>query len=476
MGGVLGALFAMWATSGLLSLAPAGIPRVAEVHADLRFVAFAALLSLFIGLAAGFLPSLRLSRRCEGGGTLLSGVRSSGARGRDRARRWLVVAEVAFSLVLLVGAGLMVRTLAALNQIDPGFDPKALIAAHLALPEPRYSDDAQIAQFVRNVEEGVRARPGVQAAGLVLSLPIRSGISGTFYFHVEGWDPEENQQPLAGIQIASPGYFETLGIPLKEGRLPNGDDRAGNAGVAVVNEAWVQRFFPGEDVLGRRVTWSDPDGEDVEWSTIVGVVGDALQGGLDREPRPEIFNLYDQAPLPFMTLVARSEGEAGPLASVLTEAVMDVDPRVPLYGMATMEERLSDSLGRRRFAMILLSTFGIVALLLAAVGLYGVLRYSVSQRSREMGIRVALGAPSSNILREIMGEGLALTLVGLAVGLVLAFPSARLMSDLVFRVGTGDPATFAACGILLVAVALAACGPPSLRASRTDPLEVLKEE
>jgi predicted permease len=475
-GGLLGALFATWATSALLSLAPEGIPRLGEVQPDFRFVAFAVLVSVLIGLLAGLLPSLRLSRQDEGGGTLLSGSRGSGSRGRSRIRRGLVITEVAFSLVLLVGGGLMVRTLLALNGVDPGFSPERLFAAHISLPEPRYSGEAEIAGFVRSVEEEIRARPGVEAAGMVLSLPIRSGISGTFYFSVEGQVPEDGEEPIAGYQLATPGYFQTLGVPLLRGRWVSGADGADDPKVVLVNEELALRFFPDQEVLGQRLTWGDPEADDVEWSTVVGVVGNALQGGLDRDPRPEIFRLYAQAPLPSMTLVARGRAGAGSLASLLRDAVTEVDPTVPVYGVASMDELLSGSLARRRFATVLLAAFGVVALVLAAAGLYGILRQSVSLRAREMGIRVALGAPARGILRQVLGEGLSLTLAGLGIGVLLALPASHLMAGLVFQVPTTDPVTFMASGVVLVAVTLLACGPPARQAARSDPLEVLKEE
>ncbi len=475
-GGVLGAFLAVWGTSGLLSLAPEGIPRVGEVEADLRFVAFAALLSLMAGVVTGLLASFRGSRRDRGGGAFFAGTRQAGSHGRSRARHALVIGEVAFSLVLVVGAGLMIRTLAALNRVDPGFQPELTLAAHLSLPEPRYPGEAEISEFVRSVEEKVRGRPGVQSAGMVLSLPIRSGLSGTFYFSIEGRLATEDDGPIAGYQVATPGYFETLGIPLREGRLFTEAEGADDPMVVVVNEALAERFWPGEDAIGQRVTWNDPEGEEVEWSTIVGIVGNSLQGGLDQEPGPEIFRLYSQAPLTYMTLVARGEVGVGSLASALRESVREVDPRVPLYGMATMEELLSESLGRRRFAMTLLIAFAAVALLLAAVGLYGVLRYAVSQRSKEIGIRVALGAPTNRIVRQFLGEGFVLTLLGLGIGVGLALPGTRLMSSLVFQVGMSDPATYLVGGILLFVVSLVACGPPALRAARTVPLEALREE
>jgi putative ABC transport system permease protein len=370
----------------------------------------------------------------------------------------------------------MVRTLIALNGVDPGFSPERLFTAHISLPEPRYSGEAEIAGFVRSVEETVRARPAVESAGMVLSLPIRSGISGTFYFSVEGQVPEDGEEPIAGYQLATPGYFQTLGVPILRGRWLSDADGPDDPKVVLVNEEFVRRFFPGEEVLGQRLTWGDPEADDVEWSTVVGVVGNALQGGLDRDPRPEIFRLYAQAPLPSMTLVARGRAGAGSLATSLRAAVTDVDPTVPVYGVATMDELLSGSLARRRFAMVLLAAFGVVALVLAAAGLYGVLRHSVSLRAREMGIRVALGAPARGILRQILGEGLALTVVGVGIGMLMALPASHLMSGLVFQVPTTDPVTFLASGVVLVAVTLLACGPPARQAARSDPLEVLKEE
>jgi predicted permease len=475
-GGVLGALLAIWLTSGLLSLAPEGIPRAGEVGMNLRFVAFAALISLASGMMTGILPSLRAAGRDGREGALFSGSRQAGSHGRSRARRALVIGEVAFSLILVVGAGLMVRTLMALNRVDPGFQPDRTITAHLSLPEISYPGDVEISDFVRRVEETVLGRPGVQSAGMILSLPIRSGLSGTFYFSIEGRASAEDDDPIAGYQVATPGYFEAMGIPLRNGRLFTEAEGADDPRVVLVNEAFAEQFWPGEEAIGHRITWSDPEGEVVEWSTIVGIVGNSLQGGLDEEPRTEIFRLYSQAPLTYMTLVARGEVGAGSLAAALRESVKEVDPRVPLYGMATMEDLLSESLGERRFAMSLLAIFAAVALLLAAVGLYGVLRYGVAQRTREIGIRVALGASTRGVVRKVMGEGLALTLLGLGVGVVLALPAGRLMSSMVFQVRTSDLTTYLISGFLLTVVALVACGPPALKGARTDPLEALREE
>lgn len=475
-GGILGALFAVGCTAGLMRLAPAGIPRADEVGVDLRFVVFATLISLVVGVVSGLLPALRSSQEDGGGGALFSGTRQAGARGRSRTRRALIIGEVAFSLVLMVGAGLMVRTLLALNRVDPGFQPEQTMAAHLFLPEARYESDAEISDFARRVEESLRDRPGIQAAGLVLSLPIRAGLSGRFSFSIEGYVPQEGNEPFGGYQIATPGYFEALGISTLRGRSFTEADGALDPRVVVVNEALAEAFWPGGDPIGQRVTWDDPEGEDVEWSTIVGVVENSLQGGLDQDPRPEVFRLYSQAPISYMTVVARGEMGTAALAGALRETVLEIDGRIPLYGMATMEELLSDSLGQRRFFMSLLATFASMALVLAAVGLYGVLRYGVSQRAREVGIQVALGARAGRIAKGVVGEGLILTLLGLALGLALALPATHFMSGLLFRIHSWDPATYLISGVILTLVAAAACGPPAFKAARTDPMIALREE
>jgi predicted permease len=475
-GGVLGAFAAIWGMRGLLSLAPEGIPRLDEVGVDFRLGIFVVLVSLGAGVVAGLLPTIRGSKGDGRGGGLLHGTRQIGSRKRSRARRGLVIAEVAFSLVLVVGAGLMVRTLAALNRVDPGFQPDRTFAAHLSLPETKYASEEEISEFVRQVEERTRSHPGVQAAGMVLSLPIQRALSGSFFFSIEGRAFPVEDEPYSGYQIATPGYFETLGVPLLEGRLFTDSEGALDPWVVVVNEALAQRFWPEEQAIGKRVTWDDPEGEEVEWSTIVGIVANSLQDGLDQEPRPEIFRLYSQAPVSYMTLVARGEPGARGVAAAMRGSILEVDDRVPLYGMASMDQLLSDSLGRRRFAMTLLLSFAGVALLLSAVGLYGVIRYGVVQRSREIGIRVALGAPAKGIVRGVLGEGVLLTLAGLGVGLGLALLASRLMSSLLFHVKTSDPTTFLVGGGILLFVSLAACGPPALKAARTDPLEVLREE
>ena len=478
VGGALGTLLAMWGTSALLALAPDGIPRVSEVGADPRFVAFAVLISLVTGVVTGLLPAAQSARRDLRGSSLFTGSRQAGSFGRSRTRRALVMGEVAFSLLLLVGAGLMVRTLVALNRVDPGFHPERTIAANASLPQPKYSDDDQVVAFTEGVLERVRGLPGVQSAGMVLSLPIRYAISGNLYLYIDGREPptSEEERPTAGFQLATPGYFETLGIPLRAGRLLEESDHQSAPPVAVVNEALARLFWPGESPIGERISWSDPSAGDVEWATIVGVVGNALQSGLDWDPRPEVYRPYVQAPMPYLTLVVRSGGDASALGNVLRGAVQEVDPQVPLWGVATMDEILLDSLGWRRFTMTLLGAFAAAALLLAAVGLYGVLSYAVAERRREIGIRMALGAKSEQVVRQVIGEGLVLALVGLVIGAGLALALARLMSSLMFQVESTDPITYLSGSAILLTVAVAACGLPAQRAAKLDPVTVLKDE
>ena len=478
VGGALGTLLAVWGTSALLALAPDGIPRVSEVGVDPRFVAFAVLISLVTGVVTGLLPAAQSARRDLRGSSLFSGSRQAGSFGRSRLRRALVMGEVAFSLLLLVGAGLMVRTLLALNRVDPGFQPERTIAANASLPQPKYSDDDEVRAFTQGVLERVRALPGVQSAGMVLSLPIRYAISGNLYLYVDGREPptSEEERPTAGFQLATPGYFETLGIPLRAGRLLEESDNQTAPQVAVVNEALARLFWPGESPIGERVSWSDPSAGDVEWTTIVGVVGNALQRGLDRDPRPEVYRPYVQAPMPYLTLVVRTQADASTLSNVLRGAVQEVDPQVPLWGVATMEEILVESLGWRRFTMTLLGAFAAAALLLAAVGLYGVLSYAVAERSKEIGIRMALGARSEQVVRQVVREGFVLAAVGLVIGAGMALALGRLMSSLIFQVESTDPITFLAGGAIILCVAVAACGLPARRAAKLDPIVVLRDE
>jgi len=476
VGGLLGLPIAVWGTKMLLAMAPDGIPRVDQVGTDLRVMGFALVASLATGVLFGLAPALQSLGSKLSASTVVGGSRQTFSSGQSRLRGVLIVGEVAVSLLLLVGAGLLMRTFLTLNSVDPGFDPHRTLSARVWIPETRYQEDDEIRSFYSETLERVRAIPGVSSAGAVLSLPIKSGISGRFGFSIEGYTPEENNQPLAGYQIASSDYFESLGIPVLRGRTFTEADDAEAPGVAVINEALADLYWPGEDPVGRRITWNDPDSEDAEWSTIVGVVGNTRHAGLDEPPRPEAYQPYLQSPMTYMTLVVRSDLDIATLAAAVRSAVAEVDPQQPLSAVNTMEQVLFDSLGSQRFNMYLLCVFAVTALMLAAVGLYGVLSFSVAQRSNEIGIRMALGAQTGGVVGQVIKEGFWLAVFGLTIGTCAAIGLTRLMVSMIHGVSATDPVTFVGGIVLLAVITLAASWIPAMRAAKVSPMEVLKVE
>jgi putative ABC transport system permease protein len=463
-GGAVGLLLALWGTRALLSLAPDGIPRVTEVGIDLSVLGFTLMTAVATGVLFGLAPAIQTFSLGAGRSATLGGIRQTASRNRTRLRNVLIVGEVAVSLLLLVGAGLMVRTLATLSAVDPGFDGDKVLTARVWIPATKYQEDEDIIGFYRETLARVGAIPGVESAGAVLSLPVNSGINGTFTFSIEGKSLDDDADgPSAGFQVTTPDYIATLGIPLLQGRWFTEGDDSEAPDVVVINQALAEEYWPGEDPVGRRMTWGSPDDEDPAWITIVGVIGNTRHFGLDQEPRPEIYQPYLQGSLTYLTLVVKSEIDPTSLTTALRQAVTQVDPSQPLSAVATLEQVLFDSLGSRRFN-------------LAAVGLFGVLSYSVSQRYNEIGIRMALGARASGVVTRIMREGVGLTLFGLGIGVASALGLTRLMSSMIHGVSATDPATFVVGAVLLIAVAALASCVPALRASRVDPIKVLKAE
>ncbi len=477
LGGSLGLAVASWGAEALLSLSPQTIPRAAEVSVDLRVVAFTCFVVLGTGLAFGLAPVSQLLRgdvqramqRGQGGYTV--------AGGGGRLRRGLVVAEVALSLLLLVGTGLMVRTFVGLTTVEPGFDPSRTAVAHVALPQARYAEDSQLRAFQAQVLERIRAHPEVESAATVLTLPMHWNIHGALGFTIDGRPTPEGKGPVAGYQVVDPDYFRTLRIPLRRGRLLSAADDERAPQVALVNETLVRRYFTDSDPIGQRITWrNDPDTDRAIWVTVVGVVGDVRVDGLDADPRPETYRPYQQSCFPYLTLVARARHDAASVLPLMREAVLAVDPAQPISGLATLDQVIRSSLGPRRFSMLLLGGFALTALLLAALGLYGVLSFSVSQRSHEIGIRRALGARPRDVARQFVGEGLRLVGLGLALGTVGALALRRAIEGLVYGVPTTDPASFLmAMGVLSMA-ALLASYLPAARAARLQPMAALRHE
>lgn len=473
-GGLFGVLFALWGTDALLALVPEDIPRAMEVTADLGVLGFAMLVSLTTGILFGMAPALQCSRQ-----NLQESIREgSGRHGSDRkgnrVRNLLIIGEVAISLLLVIGAGLMMRTFFTLNAVDPGFNPENVYSARVWIPPSRYDEDEKITNFYREIIERVRGIPGVQSAGAVLSLPVNSGINGSLSFSIEGRPVEPGYEPVSGFQLVSSDYFKTMGIPVLHGRTITDADNEDAPLVALVNQALADEHWPGENPLGNRIAWGNIEDDEVELATIVGIVGNTRHSGLDEETRTEIYRPYSQAPMPFMTLVVKSAMEESSIVSALRSVVAEVDPGQPVIEAMTMDQVLAGSLGQRRFNMLLLGLFAGAALLMAAVGLYGVLSYSVTQRSREIGISMALGASTGHIVGKIVREGFRLIIIGLVIGTLGAVALTRLITSLIYGVSVTDPVTFILGILLMTAVALTACYLPALRASRLDPVSVLR--
>jgi putative ABC transport system permease protein len=475
VGGVLGVLLATWGSETLLAVAPTDIPRAGEVAVNLRVLGFTALVVLGSGLLFGLAPAAHLSRSSlqavmnEGRGA------TSSPSGRG-LRRALVVLAVAVSLLLLVGTGLLMRTYLKLLAVDPGFDAGNALVAHVALPRPRYEDDAEAAEFHRRVLERLRALPGVESASTVLTLPMHHNIRGTLSFNIEGRPLPEGAEQAAGFQVVDPEYFRTLRIPLRAGRLLSDTDGADDPQVALVNEAFARQYWPDGDAIGHRITLGDTDEEDTQWATIVGVVGDTHLEGLDTVPEPEMYFPFRQSPMPYMTLVVRTSGDAAGLADTVRRVVAEIDPDQPVTGVATMDEVLADSLARRRFTMVLLGVFAAIGMLMAAVGLYGVMSFFVAQRTHEIGIRLALGARPGDVVRLVVNEGLRLVAAGLVIGALGALGLTRLIGALIHGVSAADPPSFVLAAALLVAAGLLASYVPARRAVRVEPMSVLRSE
>ena len=476
-GGVGGALLALAGTKVLVSLAASELPRAGDVSVSLTVLVFTLAVSLVSGVLFGLTPVLWLTRSDPAATLREAGSRSVAGRAHGRTRSVLVVAELAVSLSLLVGAGLLARTLSMLQAVDPGFSERKALAARVWLPGTRFPEDDDLRTFQSQVLERVRALPGVASAGAVLSLPVDSGIGATLKFNIEGRRPADpGAEPVAGYQTASDGYFETIGIPILRGRSFTRADGPNDPKVAVVSEAFAKRFFPGEDPIGKRIGWGDPEDENFRWSSIVGVVGSTHHQGLDAEPRVEAYQPLAQEPWPFMTLVLRTTVDPGSLVEPLRQAVMQVSPNQPVEHVMTMEQILHDSLASRRLHMLLLWVYAGIALVLAAVGLYGVMSFSVAQRTRDIGIRIAVGASRGDIARLVLGEAGRLLVVGLLAGIAGALVLGRLLQSFLYQVGPADPVAFAVAAITLTVAALVAAWLPARRAVRTDPITSLRAE
>jgi len=469
-GGAAGVVLAVWLVRGVLAVGPRSLPRAAEVGVSTEVLAFALGVSLLAGFLIGVLPALQVSAsdlRAE----MMQGGRGTVGRGRRGARGALLAVEVALALVLLVGAGLLIRSFQRLLSQSPGFDASGMLTAELSLPGTKYGDGGRRAAYYDRVLPELSSLPGVEAVGAISSLPLSWGPSGSFEVAGRADTPDANYRVVGG------DYFAAMRIPLLRGRLFTAPDDSMAPHVTVVNQRLAAQLWPGQDPIGKRIRPLGMDAHPNQWLTVVGVVGDVRQQQLSRAPRPEHYVFYRQRPerSDYMAVAVRAREAPAQLAAAVRATLRRADPDVPVE-ISTMEQRLAESVSERRFSMLVLTGFGGVALLLAAVGIYGVLSYAVVRRTSEIGVRMALGAGRGRVLAMVLRDSMAPVVVGTAAGVVGAAALTRLMSGMLYEVSATDPATIGAVVALLTGVALAPSYIPARRAARVDPMVALRAE
>ena len=472
LGGLLSLLLAHWGLRFLLGIYPQAVPRTSEIGLDSHVLLFTFGLSIVVGLVLGFIPVLKLVK-IDLIKPLREGTKSTAHEGPFGVRNLLVVAEVALALILLVGAILLIRTLSVLQEVNPGFKPDHVLTAQVTLPTSKYPEARQGAMFFQQLLERLARSPRVVSAGAVSNLPF-SDTDRSNSLYVDGHPLDPNAvPPEAGIRRVSTGYFKTLAIPLLKGRSFSDADRADAPPAVVVDEVLAKSTWPGQDPLGKRVSLEGPTGP---WLTVVGVVGNVKHHGLDTDAKMQLYFPMQQSPVRSMFVVLRTQGEPDSLISDLRAEVRALDPDQPVADIAPMENRLDRSLSRRRFSMWLLVAFAGVAVVLAALGIYGVLSFFVAQKTREIGIRMALGARQGEVLKMMVRRGLVLAMVGVGIGLVGGLATTRWMASLLYGVASSDYLTFILVAVLLPCVAALASYLPARRASRVNPIEALKYE
>jgi putative ABC transport system permease protein len=477
LGGGAGLLLALWGVESLIALSPASLPRLSGVGVDGWVLAFTLLISVFTGIIFGLAPALKASKP-DLNDALKEGGRGSteGFRGRNM-RDLLVVSEMALALVLLISAGLLIRSFLRLQQVNAGFDPSNVLTMQIELPSSKYEEGAQVSAFYEQTLERIAALPGVESVGGINVLPM-SGSNMRTSFEIKNRPvPPPGQEPLAETRAVTPDYFRTLRIPLLRGSEFTENYAKGSPGRMIINDSMARRFWPDEDPIGQRVSMgiSLDDDNPAVWE-IIGIVGDVRHASLDVEPAPEMYVPHSQQPWSFLTVVVRASTDAMAMAGPVRDQVLAVDKNQPVSRIETLESRVSASVAQPRFYLLLLSIFAALALILAAVGIYGVLSYSVTQRMHEIGIRLALGATPFDVIKLVVGHGMMLALLGVAIGLIGAFMLTRLMSSMLYGVSATDPVTFAALALLLAAVALLASYIPARRATKVDPMVALRYE
>jgi putative ABC transport system permease protein len=470
-GGAFGALLARWGVEGLLRIAPANLPRLNQVHLDLRVLLFTVGVSVASGVVFGVVPAIAASRTNLTESLNESGRSSSAGPARQRLRGALVIGEVALGFTLLISGGLLVRSFARLLQVRPGFNPHNVLTMRLSLPWSAYPGNQRVVGFYNSILDRIKALPGVEHAAAAYQPPFTPGGDNSIFL-IRNYQPEPDQpRPHADYLYVTPGYFETMGIPLVEGRWfapsdlrTNGSTGPGAA--AVIDEALARRFWPDRDPIGAEIGWGGDS-----WATIVGVVGTALRDDLSGESKG---TFYFCGSIPVSTLVVRTATDPSTLAQAAIDEIHSIDPNQPVYDVKTLDERIGRSLDQRRFAVVLIIMFAGMALLLAAIGLYGVISYVSAQRTHEVGIRMALGANSIAIVAMLTRQATMLVLAGLGMGFLLALIASRYLSSLLYGISAVDTPTFIGVPVVLMIVAAAAAFVPAWRAVRTDPMIALR--
>lgn len=477
MGGLLGLLIAQWGTEALVAAVPQNIPRVSAIQLDGAVLGFTLLLSLGTGIVFGLVPAWQASH-VDLNTALKSGTRGAGGvEGKHHARNALVMTEVALALILLICASLLIQTFTRLGHVQTGMRTERLFTARIGLPQAAYPRPESIVAFFDQLMPRLRAIPGVESATIAWPLPL-SGSNNISSFDIEEHPAPEGQQPDSPMRIVGSDYFKTMGIPIREGRGFEETDQFKSQPVVIVNEQFVQKFFPGQSVVGKHIkpSWSIGD-EKALMRTIVGVVGNVKHRTLDMAFTPEVYLSTSQIPMESVSIVARtSVSNPAGITSAVRSELAAVDRNIPLVRVRVFDEYLARALARPRFNALLLSIFAGTALLLTAIGIYGVMAYSVSQRTSEIGVRIALGAGKSSIFRLVVGQAMTIVAISLAVGVIGAFAATRLLNSLLYGVGASDPVTFFGIVLLVSAVAFVAAWLPARRATRVDPIIALRAE
>jgi putative ABC transport system permease protein len=475
LGGAVGLFLATWGVKLLIAMSPREIPRLDEAGTDVRVAGFTLLISILTGVLFGLVPALQGSHASLSESLKEGNKSATASSGQRRLRSLLVVSEIALALVLLIGAGLMLKSFQRLLNVDPGFDAENVLTMQIALSPSRYTDPKAKAGFYDQLLGRVKSLPGVESASITTALPLGGPTFGG-PFSIEGRPLDmTGKPPHAEIRTVAPGYFHVMRTPLIKGRDFGAEDTDASVPVVIINETFARSFFGNEDAVGRRIKIGAP-GSPRPWMLVAGIARDVKSGGLDAEVIPEMYLPYAQNVGPAMTLVVRTAVDPSSSIAAVRREVLSIDRDQPVYNTSTMKQLLGQSIAQRRLSLLMLGVFSLIALLLAAIGIYGVMAYTVAQRTHEIGIRLALGAQKRDILRLVLGQGMLLTIVGVVIGVGASLALTRFLSSLLFGVSSTDPATFALITILLTGVALLACYIPARRAMKIDPMTALRYE